>query len=362
MRHVKTVLSVLLGALLLWLLFRRTDWAATAAALRQVRLSWLALALALAFGSCLARVQRWSYVVRAVHPATFRSLFSATQVGLLVNLVVPARLGEAVRAYLLGRLSRAPLALSLSLVAMDRVNDGLALIAVLFIAAVTFPAGADVELPAGAFGNAEPLTVSSGLIRPAAASLTLALGLLVVALVLVYAGRDAVQRALCRGAALVSAKLAARVENLFRQLVGGMRVFRSAADLARAVFFSFLTWGLVALSLQALLLAFRLELPWFTPFLMLALLAVSTSVTVTPGLVGQYHIPVVASLLLIDPRLDPSVAKAVALVAHLVAVLPVAALGALALVLERPSLGGLARTVSEARQAPAAAEPPPSDA
>ena len=352
MKYGRTVLSVLLSALLLWLLFRGTDWAATYAAVRHVRLPWLAVALALVFLSCLARVQRWSYVVRAAHPATFRSLFSATQVGLLVNLVVPARVGELVRAVLLKRLSGAPLARSMSLVAMDRVNDAFALIAVLFIASATFPA-ADVEFPAGAFGNREALIVTSELIRPAATSLTLALGLLVAALALVYAGRTTVQRLLGRMAAVVSARFATRVESLFEHFVAGMHVFRSAADLARSALFSLLTWGAVALSLSALLRAFRLDLPWFTPFLMLAILAVFTSVTVTPGLVGQYHLPVVASLLMIDPRMDADEARAVAIVAHLVAVLPIAALGAFAMVRERLSLGGLADTVSEARTTPA---------
>ena len=60
---------------------------------------------------------------------------------------------------------------------------------------------------------------------------------------------------------------------------------------------------------------------------MLSILGVFTSVTVTPGLVGQYHIPVVASLLMVMPSMGTTEAKAVAIVAHLVALIPPVALG-----------------------------------
>ena len=58
--------------------------------------------------------------------------------------------------------------------------------------------------------------------------------------------------------------------------------------------------GLVALSLAALMKAFHLEFPWYGPFLMLAILGVFTSV---------------------------NEAKAVAIVAHLLALLPPVVLG-----------------------------------
>lgn len=68
---------------------------------------------------------------------------------------------------------------------------------------------------------------------------------------------------------------------------------------------------------------------------MLAILGVFTSVTVTPGMVGQYHVPVVASLLMMAPGMDVNEAKAFALVAHLVAFVPPVLLGVAAILNEK---------------------------
>jgi hypothetical protein len=106
-------------------------------------------------------------------------------------------------------------------------------------------------------------------------------------------------------------------------------------EMTKSILFSLLTWGLVALSIAALLNAFHLDYPWYAPLLMLSILGVFTSVTVTPGLVGQYHIPVVASLLMVMPSMGSDEAKAVAIVAHLVALIPPVALGIFSLFREQ---------------------------
>jgi uncharacterized protein (TIRG00374 family) len=327
LRHTRIILGVLISIFLLWFLFRDTDWRVLVTVLRQVDAGWLLLALFLAFGSSLARVQRWSYVVRAAQPATFRSMFSATQIGLLVNLLIPARIGDLVRGYVLSSLAKISFTRSLTLVALDRINDILALVTVLLIALFSFPSDVDIEFAAGAFGNAEPFVVSSSLIQPVTVSLISALFLVVVFLVFLYFRQDIVLRLLGRLLEPVSSRTAAWLRTMFLNFAAGMHIFRSGIQMTKSVLLSLVTWGLVALSLAALLKAFHLEFPWYGPFLMLAMLGVFTAVTVTPGMVGQYHIPVIASLLMILPGMNVNEAKAVAIVAHLVALLPPVVLG-----------------------------------
>ncbi len=329
------MLGALLSALLLWFLFRDTDWDALYAALRRVNPGWVILALVFCFSSFFARVQRWSYVVRATHPATFRSMFSATQIGVLVNCLLPLRMGDVVRGYLLARLAQMSFARSLTVVALDRVNDVFALVSVLFVTVVAFPNNKDIEFAAGAFNNAERFVVSSSLIRPAAVSLTIFLIVVILVFVFLYFRQGYVMWLLDKTVGPVSTKLASRLHSVFLNCAAGMHIFRSGIELMKSVVFSLLTWGVVALSLAALLKAFHLEFPWYAPFLMLSILGISTSVTVTPGMVGQYHVPVVASLLMIVPNMDPNEAKAVAIVAHLVALLPPATLGIFSMLRER---------------------------
>jgi uncharacterized protein (TIRG00374 family) len=335
LRHTRTIVGVLLSILLLWFLFRDTNWRVLGTVLRQVDAGWLFLALILSFGSSFARVQRWSYVVRASHPATFRSMFSATQIGLLVNLLIPARLGDVVRGYVLSSLAKISFTRSLTLVALDRINDIFALVVVLLIALFSFPSDVDIEFAAGAFGNVEPCEVSSSLIQPVAVSLIGALFLVIAALVFLYFRQDIVLRFLGRLIEPVSTRAAAWLRTMFLNIAAGMHIFRSGTQMTKSVLLSLATWGLVALSLAALLKSFHLEFPWYGPFLMLAMLGVFTAVTVTPGLVGQYHVPVIASLLMILPGMNVNEAKAVAIVAHLLALLPPVVLGVYSMLSEQ---------------------------
>jgi uncharacterized protein (TIRG00374 family) len=337
----QTIIGVLLSLFLLWFLFRGTDWQVLTATLRRVNPGWITLSLALSFSSFFARVQRWTYVVRATDPASFRSLFSATQIGVLVNSVVPARIGDVVRGYVLARLIKIPFTRSITLVALDRINDILALVLVLFVTLMAFPSSGDIEFSAGAFNNIEPFIVSSSLIQPAALALVFFLSIVILMFIFLYFQQDFVIRLLDKVAGSVSKKLASGLHSAFLNFAAGMHIFRSISEMVKSVLFSLLTWGLVALSLATLLIAFRLEFPWYAPLLMLSILGVFTMVTVTPGLVGQYHIPVVASLLMVTPGMDSNEAKAFAIVAHLVALMPPVTLGIFSMFREHLHIGDL---------------------
>jgi len=341
LRHTRTVVGVLLSIILLWFLFRDTDWQVLSSVLRKVDVSWLFLAFFLSFSSFFTRVQRWSYVVRATQPATFRNLFSATQIGLLVNLLIPARLGDLVRGYVLASLAKIPFTRSLTLVALDRINDIFALVVVLLVALFSFPSDVDIEFAAGAFGNSELFVVSSSLIQPVAASLTGALFIVIVILVFLYFRQDIVLRFLGRVVEPIAPQAAKWLRTIFLNFAAGMHIFRSGIQMTKSVLLSLVTWGLVALSLAALLMAFHLEFPWYGPFMMLAILGVFTAVTVTPGMVGQYHVPVVASLLMILPEMNVNEAKAVAIVAHLLAILPPVILGVYSMLSEQLNINDL---------------------
>lgn len=327
LQNARILAGVLLCAFLLWFLFRGTNWQALGSALLNVDAGWLLLAFMLSFSSLFARVRRWSFVIRATYPASFGSMFAATQIGMLVNSLTPARMGDVVRGYVLATLEKISFARSLTMVALDRINDVFALLVVLLIALFSYPGNSDIEFAPGVFGNADPFVVSSSLIRPVAVSLTAALFVIILILVFLYFRQDVVLKVLDRIVRPVSSRAAKWLKTLFLNFADGMHIFRSATQLARSILWSLITWGLVALSLAALFKAFHLDFPWFGPFLMLAILGVFTSVTVTPGLVGQYHVPVVASLLMILPDMNVDEAKAVAIIAHLIALLPPVVLG-----------------------------------
>ncbi len=349
-QRIQIVVGLGLGSLLTWLLFRGTDWVSVGETIRSADPGWLLVSQVLAWASNFLRVQRWSYVVRAAQPTTFRNLFRATTIGFLVNFSVPVRMGEMVRAWVLARLDRVPFPQCLSLVALDRMTDLFGLLPAILVAVLAFPASRDARFPAGLFHNAEPLVISSDMIQPASFSV-LALLLVVLAVLLVlYFRQRWMLDTLGKVLRPLSAPLAEKVQKTFGQFAEGMHVFRSLRDLALAAFFSFLTWGTGALALAAILWAFGIDFPWYTPVLMLALIAVLISVPVAPGMIGQYHLAVIAALCLAVPDTDPVQAKTVSLVTHFLSLVPVFALGVYSLIREHIPVSDLAHQGASAER------------
>lgn len=66
-----------------------------------------------------------------------------------------------------------------------------------------------------------------------------------------------------------------------------------------------------------MLKAFHIDAPWYTAVVMEALLAVFIAVPGAPGFVGQFHVPIVITLVMILPGINIDQAKAFAIINHL---------------------------------------------
>lgn len=102
-RLVQTALGLAVGIALLWLAFARTDVEGLSRRLAQVQPLWLLLAL-VNYGVALGiRSWRWQIILAPVRRLSFLQVYHSLVVGYAANNVLPARLGELLRADYLGR-------------------------------------------------------------------------------------------------------------------------------------------------------------------------------------------------------------------------------------------------------------------
>lgn len=349
---IQAAIGLLVGGFLLWWLFGSVSWAEFRDSLRNMRTGWLLLALVPMGASFVLRVQRWKYVVRVVVPrASFRQMFSATQIGFLANFTLPARVGELVRALVLARLTRASFSKCLALAALDRVNDLIGLMPVLLIAVLAFRPDQSIEIPRELFRSEAPILVPANMYHAGAWFAVALLVGVVVTLVLLYANKALALRLSDRIAGMISRRLAQWAHRMLEQFAEGLHVFRSASDMAKSVGVGLATWAMFLLFMVSMLNAFGIERPWYTPFVMQAALAVCISIPGTPGFIGQFQVPLVASLKMVLPDISFADALALAVVAHLINVVFVALLGAACLYAEGFSLMQLTRESAETQEA-----------
>lgn len=330
-------------------LFSGTDWRAVWGAVRTVRLDWLLAAEGLLFAAHLARVERWRAIIHQTAEVPYRTVFSAAQTGFLFNMLLPFRLGEAVRVVVLSRLARQPVTQSAALTAMDRLADMVGLAVVTLTALVALPGRGEVTLPPELLGNTEPVTISSAMLWTGAGAACLVLVACAALLTLMYLNQDRAAWLIDVSLGSVSKRLAQWTHNAFSGFASGLHAFRSPRALLTATGLSLAAWGVSAASFACVLNAFGISYPWYGPAVMLAMVVCIISAPVTPGLIGQFHLGAVAGLVIGVPETSLPEAKAVSLVAHVVSLTPVLVLGIAALAMSGLGAAELARQSVQGR-------------
>ncbi|MCE9673499.1 flippase-like domain-containing protein [Myxococcus stipitatus] len=124
-RAVKLIASVLVTVLFLWWAFRDTDWDTQLASLKSANYLWL-----IPYFVCLtcihvARTLRWGCLLSGLERVPFRKLNEASGIGFMMLLVLPFRLGEFARPFLIAQRSSIRRSAAMTSVVLERIVDGL---------------------------------------------------------------------------------------------------------------------------------------------------------------------------------------------------------------------------------------------
>ena len=139
--NVRTIGSLLFGAILLFLLFRLVlgddfDWSLVARYIGEADPAFLALAFVAYYATFPLRSYRWRFVLsRSAVRVRFRDATEILFLSWFVNCLVPAKLGDVYRAYLLRSSFGASISRTLGTIFIERVAD------VIVIAGLALAAG-----------------------------------------------------------------------------------------------------------------------------------------------------------------------------------------------------------------------------
>src|SRR5512134_1403077 len=99
----RLVIGCLIGAVFLYLAGRKVDFNPMWDAFTRVNYWFVLLALPVIFISHYLRALRWRLLMDPIKRVDVASLFSALLIGYMANILMPAHLGELLRAYVLGK-------------------------------------------------------------------------------------------------------------------------------------------------------------------------------------------------------------------------------------------------------------------
>jgi uncharacterized protein (TIRG00374 family) len=267
-------LGVSVGAL--YLAFRGLHWSEVGDALAEANYGLLAVAMLLMVASLYVRAVRWGVLFHPRRDLRRGSLFGAMNAGYAINNVLPVRIGEVARAYLIGETEQVSTVHSLSTILVERTLDTLVVVAFLV---VMLPF---IDAPAWARTSA-PLVGAGFLV-------------LAVLLATLHAARDRAMALVGWGVRFLPVRLRAQAEVAADSAIEGFSVLRRPAVLAEAAAWSVASWGVSVLLVYTVLRAFDLDLPFAAAVFVMCATALGMVVPSSPGYIGVFHAIAIESL------------------------------------------------------------------
>ncbi len=285
-RLVQIAAGLAVSGVALWLTLRGKDlgavWRAIAAA--DYRYLWLYLAFLASIQ--LTRVVRWGILLEPVSKVPFRKLNAVCAVGFFAMMVLPFRLGELARPYLVADGRELSVSAALSSVVVERVADGMFVGLLLVISLLEVPNG----------------TPGVQALRTGGIVVSLAFGVLLVLLVVAYRSRALAVRAASALLAPVSPRLAGRVSALLDAVVAGLHLLRTRRSAALFLVLTAVYWGLDAWGMAVLARGFDIRLGFAPACTLLGALAMGIIIPAGPGMLGTFQAALVLGLELFVPR------------------------------------------------------------
>jgi glycosyltransferase 2 family protein len=278
------VLGLVISAAALYFTFSRMDLRSVMSELRAADPFLLTLSAAAITGVFWIRAWRWKVILAPVANVSFRSRFSAVTIGFMGNNVLPARVGEFMRAYALSRTEPVPIVASFASLLIERIFDGILVIALLFIAMALpdfppFSGSQAIDLGFGTTFTIAGLARSLGVVIVA---------VLVIIAMLVIFPRKAV-RTLESAVRVLPRKVRRPIVDALEAFLSGTGVLREPLLLLRIAAWSLFLWVYNALGAWVAFRAFGFDLPFTAALFLQSAIALAVSVPSAPGFFGLYH-------------------------------------------------------------------------
>jgi uncharacterized protein (TIRG00374 family) len=122
-RWLGRLLPLLISAFFLWLVFRRVEWSRLQQAFSEISYPLLPAVILVYLAGFIPRAQKWRLILHKLKPVSLGACLGYSFVGCAGNAVLPARLGEVVRAYICGRREEVAATSVLSTIVLERVLE-----------------------------------------------------------------------------------------------------------------------------------------------------------------------------------------------------------------------------------------------
>ncbi len=285
------IIGIFIVAFSSYYAFKNVSLTELGIALKSVQYIYLIPAVVLVAMTFLFRAIRWRYLVGSVKNVKTADLFSPLMIGFMGN-ILPARAGEFIRAYLLGKKENISFSASFATIFVERLMDMMVflilLMGVIFFSSTIFPQTVD--------GSSHPLM--GHMIKFGWISFFGCLGIFAFSVLLQYKN-DLAMKIVAFCTKPLPDKWKEKINGLVHSFTDGLKILKDVRGFIASLFWSFLVWTAMIMTYYPIHMAFGIgsQIPMLTSVLVVSLtIGIFISLFPAPAFLGSFQLACVVAL------------------------------------------------------------------
>jgi len=309
--------GLIISALSLYLVLRKIDYAQLWSELSSANYWWILPGVGVYFIGLWVRAWRWHYLLRPLKVIPTRTMFPIVTIGYAGNNIFPARAGDVVRAVILKRKEGVPFSASFATIIVERVFDGIVMLAFVFVNLSELGRLSNVSIEIGGLRLGVQDVAVWGSVAFFGALATF------LAAAMFPAVTERILTALVTR--FIPERIQPKVLDVAKRFLGGLESLRSPFDALMVFFTSVIIWLLETVKYWFVMHAFGFTVSFFALMLMNGVVNLMTTIPSAPGYLGTFDLPGIAVLEAYNVAREA--AASYTFVLHLALWFPVTALG-----------------------------------
>ncbi len=305
-RIIKFILGVLISVIGLYYAFRQINFWELWISIKNVNFILVILAIVILLLSNVIRAWRWQILVKPIKDVSFEPAFSSIMIGYFGNSVLPFRMGEFLRAFVVADKTSLTASTAFGTIVIERILDFIGLSIVILLIMTVYP-----------------LTSVGG---------SIIIGVIVLSLTafiffFLFGGFKSSLLVKIEKSSLLRIGLLHKILLFIKNFLDGATTIRATNKLGIILLYTLIIWIMYYCSTYLATIAIGIELEWFGFGVLLISTTLAISIPAAPGYVGTYH---AAAVYILTNLFDVgrSNAQAAAIILHAVGTIPIVIIGA----------------------------------
>jgi uncharacterized protein (TIRG00374 family) len=295
---IKLIFGLALSAICILIVVNKIDLNQLVITISRANVFYLAVSILFILTTPIIRSLRWQFLIRCIKAINIFNLLSATSIGVMTDMILPARAGDLVRAAIIGSKEKISKVSSLATIVTERMFDTLTILLVLLLVVIFY------KLPGNQKQSLDAIRIAGGTIA--------IICILIFCLLLILRNKtDIIIRYSNTLLGFLPTRLSAKLVDVIHSFAAGLQSIQLSWHLVPIFLYSIMLWSAFALSNFFVLHSLSFDFHLSTAYYILLFQVLGVALPSSPGFIGVYHASVVAGFAALNMTAEHALSAAI---------------------------------------------------